>query len=74
MKEIGIDVLQNRSRHLNEFLARKLRTVITVCSDVDTVCPTFPGTVIRYHWGFEDPAMANGTEEEVLKILRRRSR
>jgi arsenate reductase len=27
--------------------------------------------VNRYHWGFEDPAHAKGTEEEILAEFRR---
>jgi len=71
MNEIGIDISQNRSKHLNEFLDRKVHTVITVCGDADEACPIFPGTVARYHWGFADPAKAQGTEEEVLLVFRR---
>jgi arsenate reductase (thioredoxin) len=71
MNEIGIDISQNRSKHLNEFLDRKVHTVITVCGNADEACPIFPGTVARYHWGFADPAKAQGTEEEVLRVFRR---
>jgi len=31
----------------------------------------FPGQVNRYHWGFDDPAKAGGTEEEKLAVFRR---
>ena len=30
----------------------------------------FPGQVNRYHWGFDDPAKATGSEEEILKKFR----
>jgi protein-tyrosine-phosphatase len=36
-----------------------------------TPCPAFPGQVTRYHWGFDDPAHATGTEEEILAEFRR---
>jgi arsenate reductase (thioredoxin) len=71
MNEIGIDISENRSKHLNEFLDRKVHTVITVCGNADEACPIFPGLVARYHWGFADPAKAQGTEEEVLLVFRR---
>lgn len=71
MNEIGIDISENRSKHLNEFLDRKVHTVITVCGNADEACPIFPGIVARYHWGFEDPAKAQGTEDEVLLVFRR---
>jgi arsenate reductase (thioredoxin) len=71
MSEVGMDISNNRPKHLNEFLNRKVHTVITVCDNADQACPIFPGMVARYHWGFEDPAKAQGTEEEVLLVFRR---
>ena len=37
----------------------------------DQACPIFPGMVKRYHWGFDDPAKATGSEEEVFAVFRR---
>ncbi len=71
MNEIGIDLEGHHSKHLNEFLNRPVETVITVCGNADQVCPMFPGQVNRYHWGFEDPAHATGTEAEQLLVFRR---
>jgi arsenate reductase len=71
MKEIGIDISGHTSKHMNEFLDRKIDTVITVCGKADQACPMFPGQVNRYHWGFDDPAHATGTEEEILAVFRR---
>jgi arsenate reductase len=66
LREIGIDISGQASKHLEDFLNRKITTVITVCGNADQVCPMFPGQVNRYHWGFDDPAHATGTEEEIL--------
>ena len=71
LKEIGIDISQHRSKHLREFLAMPVDTVITVCGNADQACPMFPGQVNRYHWGFDDPAHAPGTAEEVRAAFRR---
>jgi arsenate reductase len=71
MKEIGIDISGHRSKHMNEFLARNVETVITVCGNADQACPMFPGQVHRHHWGFDDPAHATGTGEERLAVFRR---
>jgi arsenate reductase len=70
MNEIGIDISGHRSKHLDEFLNSKIETVITVCGNADQACPIFPGQVNRYHWGFDDPAHATGSEEEVMAIFR----
>ena len=71
MNEIGIDISGHSSKHMNEFLDRKVETVITVCGNADQACPMFPGRVNRYHWGFDDPAHATGTDEEKLTVFRR---
>jgi arsenate reductase len=72
MHEIGIDISGHRSKHLDEFLGQnKIETVITVCGSADQVCPMFPGQVNRYHWGFDDPARAEGTDAEQLAVFRR---
>ncbi len=71
MQEIDIDISGHRSKHLNEFLQQPVETVITVCGNADQVCPVFPGQVNRYHWAFDDPAKAEGTDEEKLAVFRR---
>ena len=71
MEEIGIDLSSHSSKHMNEFLQQNVETVITVCGNADQACPIYPGQVNRYHWPFEDPAHAVGTEEEKLAVFRR---
>ena len=71
LAEIGLDASGHRSKHLNEFLSEPVETVITVCGNADQACPLFPGQVNRYHWGFDDPAHATGTEDEQLAVFRR---
>ena len=71
MQEIGIDISAHTSKHMNEFLDRKVETVITVCGNADQACPIFPGQVNRHHWPFDDPAHATGTDEEKLTVFRR---
>lgn len=71
MQEIGIDISGHTSKHMNDFLSRNVTTVITVCGNADQACPMFPGQMNRHHWGFDDPAHATGTEEEILTVFRR---
>ena len=71
MAEIGIDISAHRSKHLSEFLAQPVHTVITVCGKADQACPVFPGQVNRHHWPFDDPAHAMGSEEEQMAEFRR---
>ena len=71
MAEIGLDISTHTSKHMNEFLRQPVETVITVCGKADQVCPVYPGQVNRYHWPFDDPAHATGTEAEILAVFRR---
>jgi arsenate reductase len=72
MREIGIDVSGQRSKHLNEYLGTlAVHHLITVCGDADKNCPAaWPGVLKRWHLPFEDPAAAQGTEEEKLAKFR----
>ena len=69
MAEIGIDISDHRSRHMDEFLSQDVDTVITVCGNADQACPMFPGQVNRHHFPFDDPAHAKGTEEENMAVF-----
>ncbi len=70
MQEIGIDLSTHASKHMNEFLHRQVDTVITVCGNADQACPIYPGQMNRYHWPFEDPAHAQGSDDAVLSVFR----
>lgn len=70
MDEIGIDISEGRSKHLNEFLDESFDMVLTVCDSAAEACPVFPGRAARAHRDFTDPAKVEGSEEEVLKVFR----
>ena len=70
MAEIGIDISAHHSKHMNDFLAHPVTTVITVCGNADQACPIFPGQLNRHHWPFFDPAKAIGSDEEILQCFR----
>lgn len=71
LKEIGIDISQHSSKHLDQFLNAAIETVITVCDNANDACPVFPGNVQRYHWGFEDPPKAVRPGESEMDAFRR---
>lgn len=71
LAEIGIDISGHTSKHMDEFLDRDVETVITVCGNADQACPVYPGQVNRFHWPFDDPAHATGTDEEIAAEFRR---
>ena len=71
MAEIGVDVSEQESKTLERYLGESFEYVITVCDAANEACPVFPGAKNRLHWSFEDPAQANGTEEERLEVFRK---
>ena len=72
MAEIGIDISRQYPKSVDIFLNTSFDFVITVCDGANEMCPVFTGKVInRLHFGFEDPASAKGSEEEVMKVYRK---
>ena len=71
MREIGVDISQQRSKSVEEFLGSEFDYVITVCDNANEQCPVFPGKTQRIHWSFDDPAVAEGDEAARLAVFRR---
>ena len=71
LEEIGIDISQQTSKSMNDFLNEEFDYIITLCDHAAMACPIFPGQSKRIHWPFEDPAAALGTIEERLVVFRR---
>jgi protein-tyrosine-phosphatase len=53
---IGIDISQQRPKHLDEFANQSFDYIITVCDRVREICPRFPNDPQQIHWSFPDPA------------------
>jgi arsenate reductase len=71
LAEAGIDASWARSKSVDEFLGQSFDYVGTVCDQARQTCPVFPGVHESLHWGYEDPAAAEGTEEERLAVFRK---
>jgi arsenate reductase len=69
MAESGIDISRQRPKHVDGLMHLRFHRVITVCDNANESCPYFPGAE-RIHWPFEDPAGAEGTREQRLRIFR----
>ncbi len=71
MKEVDVDISNGYPKDVDQFLDKSFEYVITLCDNARETCPVFMGNVKKQvHIGFEDPAEATGTEEEVLRVFR----
>ena len=71
MKEAGIDIGGQRSKHVEEFAGQDFDYVVTVCDHAKESCPVFFGKATRLHRSFDDPAAVEGAEEQRLGAFRR---
>ena len=71
MSEVGVDISQQHSKSVDEFMGQDFDYVITVCDNANEQCPVFPANTKRLHCSFEDPAAAHGDEESRLRAFRK---
>ncbi len=72
MSEVGINISLNKPKNVNLFVEKVFDYVITVCDNAKESCPIFLGKIGEtIHIGFEDPAEAKGSDEEILFEYRR---
>ena len=71
LEEIGLSHKGARSKHLTEFDDRKFDHVITLCDHANESCPVYFGNTKREHLGFDDPAKASGSPDEIIAEFRR---
>ncbi|MFC9774147.1 arsenate reductase (thioredoxin) [Paenibacillus chitinolyticus] len=71
MKEAGMDISKHTSDVIDPDMLNQADYVITLCGHADEHCPMISNpNVTKWHWGFDDPAKATGTEEEIMDQFR----
>jgi protein-tyrosine-phosphatase len=70
MSERGIDLTEQRSKHIEEVLAQSFDYVITVCDRAREICPVIPNSPHEAHWSISDPSIVEGTHAEQLAVFR----
>lgn len=70
MREAGVDISQQFSKDVSALIELQFAYVITVCDRARDSCPIFPGPSIREHWPIEDPATAEGSHAERMRVFR----
>lgn len=71
LKELNLDISNNRSKSVNEFANKQIDFVLTVCNNAKQTCPIFPAKTKVFHKSFEDPAEVEGDEETRLKAFKK---
>ncbi|RLL40137.1 arsenate reductase (thioredoxin) [Oceanobacillus piezotolerans] len=71
MKEAGIDISNQTSDIIDPEILNNADLAVTLCGDAKDKCPVTPPKVKREHWGFDDPARAQGTEGEKWAVFQR---
>ena len=72
MNELGIDISMGKPKDVENFIKNSFDYVITVCDNAKETCPVFMGNVKeQLHIGFEDPAKASGSKNEILDVFRK---
>lgn len=71
MQEAGVDISKNTSDVIDPHILNRADYVITLCDHADEHCPVISNkNVTKWHWGFDNPAKATGTEEEIMNQFR----
>lgn len=71
MKEVDMDITDQSSDTIDPDLLNSADLVVTLCGHAADNCPVTPLNVKRVHWGFDDPAKAEGSEEEKWAVFQR---
>ena len=66
-----INASEARPTSWDVYRGQEFDFVITVCDNAREACPNWPGQPIVAHWGSDDPAAVEGSDEEKRRAFRR---
>ncbi len=70
MAEIDIDISTHVPEKVDIYVDEPWDLVVTVCDSAKESCPVFPGRVETLHISFQDPAEAEGSDDEIMAVFR----
>lgn len=70
MKQAGADISEQESTKVSDEMLEQADLVVTVCGHADEHCPVLPAGTDKIHWPLDDPAKAEGSEEEIMDVFR----
>jgi len=71
LEERGLPTDHLQAKGVRPLLGEHFTYVVTVCDRAEANCPIFAHASYRLAWAFDDPAAAQGSEEERLAVFRR---
>lgn len=71
MKELGIDISDQKSKDIDPDLLSMMDVVITVCGNAEASCPITPARIIKIHAPVDDPVGTIGTDNEIMDAFRK---
>jgi len=66
MQEIWIDISHHRSKNLDEMSGMKFDLAVMLCDRAHQICPVVSCAKKTIHYGFPDPHLTSGSDEEFL--------
>lgn len=70
MQEAGVDISAQESTRVTDEMLEQTDLVVTVCGHADEHCPVLPATTKKLHWPLDDPARAEGSETDIMRVFR----
>jgi len=70
MREVGIDITKQVSTKISNDELSEYDSIVTLCGDARDRCPILINSKKNIHWGLEDPANVNGSEDEIMAVYR----
>jgi arsenate reductase (thioredoxin) len=69
MQQAGVDISGQESTRLTDEMLERADLVVSVCGHADENCPVLPAGTRKIHWPIDDPAKAQGSEEEIMQVF-----
>ena len=70
MQDAMVDISAQESTTVTDEMLEQADLVVSVCGHADEHCPVLPAGTRKIHWPLDDPAKAEGTEEEIMEVFK----
>ena len=64
-----LEISAQESTTVTDEMLEQADLVVSVCGHADEHCPVLPAGTRKIHWPLDDPAKAEGAEEEIMKVF-----